>query len=94
MKTFKKVQKTTEVVVVDSHTCDLCKEDIDDVSSAWRASCKVEMRFGRVLPEGDMSKTTRFDVCVDCFEDKLMPLLQQVFGATPRVFDTEDGEAG
>jgi len=94
MKTFKKVQKTTTVMEVESHICDLCKQPIVRGARFDASKCVVDMVTGNVFPEGDFTETTRFDVCVDCFEGKLMPLLQKEFGATPRVFMTEDGEAG
>jgi hypothetical protein len=58
--------------------------------SVWRAGvCHnlhevgIEMRIGDTYPEGSWGETTRFDICTDCFRDKLMPWFESQ-GAKPR----------
>lgn len=74
--------------------CDLCggashtPEDWAD----WRSDDpnteepEVCMRSGNVWPEGGMGKTTSFDICPACFEDKLIPWLKEQ-GAEPTITD-------
>lgn len=80
MKTFKKVQKT--VSYLDEHKCDLCGDDIKR-SSAYCVDVKCVKR----AYEGDELEREEFDVCPDCWEDKIVPLFAEAFGVKPSVKD-------
>jgi hypothetical protein len=79
--------------VQDGLVCDLCGTESKSPDE-WSdknynvAETEIRMRFGDVFPEGDFSKTTEFDICPDCFEDKLIPWMK-LQGAVPTERDTE-----
>lgn len=78
MKTFKKVQKT--VTELDEHKCDLCGEDLK-ARSRWL----VEVKSTEFAHEGGELEREEFDVCADCWEDKIVPLFAKEFGVKPRL---------
>lgn len=76
MKTYKTVQKT--VNVIDQHTCDVCNKDIKRKDAFDASITTVEAKIGEVYPEGSFRKIYSIDICPDCFEDKLIPLVTTV----------------
>ena len=68
--------------------CDICKKESSKFGG-WTfdnfgvEECTVNMRRGSNYPEGSCVTTTSFDICSDCFEDKLIPWLES-HGATAR----------
>ncbi len=78
MKTFKKVQKT--VIELDEHKCDLCGDDL----KSW-TGFRVDMKCGYFAHCGGVSNQEEFDVCADCWEEKVVPLFAKEFGVKPRL---------
>lgn len=83
--------------------CDLCGDDAPNprsrskhvFSGAWEiASFEVNRvaicrELGENYPEGNFTKTESFDVCPDCWENKLTPWFQSQ-GATITVTENDD----
>lgn len=80
MKTFKKVQTT--VSELGQHECDLCREDLKDTP---RPHKYVAVKCTEFAYEGGELKREEFDICADCWEDKILPLFEKEFGIKPRV---------
>ena len=78
----------TEKEVEDYKTCDICNKKIKD--SDGYTSNEVEIRYERSsgTPDGGETKTTEIDMCVNCFENKLIPWLKS-YGAAPRIRESE-----
>ena len=71
----------TEFVSVErnklvSCKCDICKNEIEE-GLFEKKETTVEMVVGKRYPECGNSITTSYDICVDCFLDKLMPWLAE-----------------
>ena len=85
------IPATTEARLVKV-TCDLCVRNIpwsfhgsfDEVSV-----CRIEGFRDYECGHGDGHKTA-IDMCVDCFEEKLLPWLAE-FGCKPITEEWEDG---
>ncbi|MFA1510002.1 hypothetical protein ACDN41_12300 [Priestia aryabhattai] len=76
MKTYK--EETKKVKAIDKHICDICSVDMKD--EEWGDSeTKIELKKGNVLIEGDVRLRYSVDICVDCFEGKIMPLIEEKF---------------
>ena len=81
------IAKKFEAVV-----CDICKKRSE--TSNWDAGSynvldtKVEIREGCAFPEHTDVETKRFDICPDCFLEKLVPFLKSL-GAEPTVVDED-----
>lgn len=87
MKKLKKAQKHSKYKYVVIITCDLCKKKSPDMGWTEEGSCyeketKVQMRTGRNLSQGSFGKLIEFDICPECFIDKLVPALKEM-GAQP-----------
>ncbi len=60
-------------------TCDICKRI--STSNNWDAGSyqvcdvKIELREGCSYPDHTHVKKTEYDICPDCFKDKVMPFL-------------------
>ncbi len=75
-----------KVEVVTHKTCDICKRsddccDIDETAVSFR---DVKMAF----PECGSGRNYSYDICHDCFKQKLIPALREL-GAEPSVTDWE-----
>ena len=78
MRTMKTLTYTRTKEVVDTMTCDLCgriehstlwsPKDHDNVQEV-----SVKYKHGSAYGEEGDGVTTSFDVCPDCFENKLVP---------------------
>ncbi len=71
--------------------CDLCGEKAERpehnnwTTDNWEvAETTVEMQTGVSYPESGTSHYTKFDICIRCFEDKLIPWVKGHVGADPR----------
>ena len=81
MKTVVIPESTRDVV--DFVTCDLCKNKIDDNYSNYSAEeTEVRHKRGAAYPEGGNGTETTFDICGQCFDEKLTPWME-ANGATP-----------
>ena len=88
MKHIKTVTKKSTYEVVDSVVCDICKKTYND---SWNKSSdydvlevEIRMKTGSSYPESGSGEETTFDVCPDCFKNRVIPELQK-FGAEPTV---------
>ena len=78
-----KHKKTIEVPAVAAHTrvvdgdttCDLCGKVIVEMVYE-RKEVTIESQVGEVYPEGGSYESTTVDVCVECFDTKVVPWLQ------------------
>jgi len=81
MKYTRRVTSTRDVV--DRTTCDLCGDTI--VEAAYQVNeTTIERRLGTSYPESGEVETVSVDMCVACFDSKLVPWLKSQ-GATPLV---------
>lgn len=77
--------KTVEVPattkrVVDHKTCDVCNRKI--APEPYRADeAEVICNVGTSYPEGGSGYKLEFDICVGCFEHRLVPLMAEHLGA-------------
>jgi len=91
-RSFEKQKVTREVAVVTAISCDICKKagrlsdqsfgDVDDLSDV--AECEVSCTTGEQGYDYGDKTILRYDVCPDCFREKIMPLFE-AHGAVARV---------
>jgi len=62
--------------VVDKTICDICKNDVYDVGEYNSQYSEMYMKQGDVWPEGGQMKGYEVDLCVSCFENRLVPWLR------------------
>lgn len=88
MKKTEKKSRTTEYEVTVEVRCDLCGKLAPIPSEAWQEDCfdvsetKVSMRTGRQYPDNGSGDTVEFDICPDCFSNRLVPWFKEN-GANP-----------
>ena len=87
MKNTKVTQGTREETDVVRITCDLCKRTIKGHSWAKSsasnvAESTVSLKTGFWFPDGGNGELVEFDICPDCFENRLVGALLQM-GAEP-----------
>lgn len=75
--------KTHEVEVVDRVLCDWCKEPIK-VARFEIGEVSVSCQTGCRYPDSGEIETVEFDMCVRCFETRLLPLLAAQGVGEPR----------
>jgi hypothetical protein len=88
VKLYKEITRPAQRVTVgDGVVCDICKRKFSD---DWNATgyqvleSEVSLRAGSSYPEGGIGENIEFDICPDCFRDKLVPFLRSL-GASPTV---------
>lgn len=87
MKKTKQVTKTITETVHDLMQCDICKKTT--ARSNWKervydvANVNISYETGNAYPDDYSTTSYEFDVCPDCFKEKIIPFFAQ-FGATPR----------
>jgi len=78
------IRKTIDVPattreVVEFTVCDLCgrKEPGDGWSKCYDVEdVEVSYESGSRYPDGNFTETISYDICPDCFKNKLMPWLE------------------
>lgn len=74
-------------------TCDICGASTDrnnwGEDSYDEQIITIENSVGGRYPEGGIGETFSYDLCPDCFTDKLEPFLQAL-GARPETTDWDD----
>ena len=100
MKRTETRQEQTVREIVAEMKCDLCGKPTPKdprregvFLDSWAlgydyAETTVECRTGESYPEGSFTETLVFDICPDCFKDKLIPWLASQ-GAQPRKEDRD-----
>ena len=90
--TKKVVVPETTREVLDFIVCDLCEEKAfggDWAEGSYRVSrTSVSMEDGDSYPEGGNIIKTSYDICPECFENKLMPWLAEQ-GAMPAEIESD-----
>lgn len=89
MKKYKKIPvPATLRDVLEYEECDICKKRTD--GRGWKehsysvVDIDISMRTGDEYPSGGSGDVISFDVCPDCFENKLIPWMQAQ-GAEPTI---------
>jgi hypothetical protein len=86
MKLYKTEHKEYDEKVVAGIVCDVCKksydEDWDKNSEYDILETSVEMRTGKSYPDDTWGDIITFDICPNCFTNKLIPALLEM-GAKP-----------
>jgi hypothetical protein len=75
MKTYKTVK--SEYQGVDKTFCDWCKEEIIRETIYQVKDVSLHSREGYMYPEGGNVQRFDFDLCVECFHRRLVPLLKE-----------------
>lgn len=86
MKKFQEKEETVKKKVLVELTCDLCgkitgnnKGFNHSLFNEWDNEIygvnrtEISWERGEQYPEGGSTKTTLFDICPDCFKNKLIP---------------------
>ena len=94
MKTFETKKIEVDHTELVEMKCDLCGRAVrsDDWSKKAYgvADTTVEIEEGEHYPEYRCTETTSFDICPDCFKNKLIPWLKSQ-GAEPTVKENDWG---
>ena len=91
MKTRKKIPAhIAERWQEDDPICDICKNTITKENYYDQSEINIDAKLGDFYPDGGDCRTGyRLDVCRECFEDKLMPLIEEAFGVKFAEYDVE-----
>ena len=88
MRTFKKTIKETREI--DKKICDICKQEIKQKGSWQVDDIDICGKFGDIYPEIDSREFKIIDCCSDCFNNKIVPLIEKTFSIDFRAGDMED----
>jgi hypothetical protein len=77
MKKYKNVRTNYEVL--DKIICDICGGEYEEEDGWTRNNTEITMKCGEVFPECDTRTKYSVDCCPDCFEDKIIPLIEKTF---------------
>lgn len=61
--------------------CDICKKEIV-VHLFEKKDVKIRATIGETYPEGDSATTYELEVCSECFQEKVKPLIEATFGVS------------
>lgn len=78
MKKYGEVMVPKKTLI--SHTCDICKKDVKPKDSFDVSYTTIEMQKAECYPGYTSGMKYRIDVCTDCFEDKIIPLIEEKLG--------------
>jgi len=68
---------------IDFVKCDLCGKTNPSSETDWSTGSfdvkevEIRMKFGHMYPECGNGEETRYHICPDCFQTKLMPWLKE-----------------
>lgn len=62
--------------VIDHYTCDWCGKDYKKPSDFTVSETTISHRTGVSYPECGDGEEITVDLCADCFQDRLVPLLE------------------
>ncbi len=91
VKKYIKVHREYDQDWVDTTTCDICKKEYRGEN--WEREnyssleTEVRMKTGYSYPDSGSGEEMTFDICPDCFKNKLIPLLLKEFGASVTITD-------
>jgi hypothetical protein len=84
MKYFKKIIKPAEEIdVVDFIACDVCNKKIETTKKFEINEVEIKHRKGNNFPEEGSGTEISFDICENCFNEKVVPFLKGI-GCEPR----------
>jgi hypothetical protein len=99
MREYKTVEEVRSYKTCSRVFCDICRaagsaavseesaaEWVGDYYAVKRTVVRAEE--GECYPEGGSTKTTRFDICLSCFNERLIPWFQSQ-GAEPAVTEND-----
>lgn len=89
MRTYQK-KRVTRIEYTCTTFCDVCKKPIDSSDIYREDEVTIEAKIGNIFPEGDNRNVTELDCCLDCFRDKVKPLLERELGAKFHERDADD----
>jgi hypothetical protein len=72
--------------VTDYKVCDICHNIIEEVGGYDVDEVILQYRNGSSYPAGSFGETESFDICPDCFNDKIKPFIIS-FGSEPQLKD-------
>ncbi len=97
MREYKTVKETTTYKVCTKVICDLCGAEGSrkhDETAAWSADTyevketTIIAQDGNRWPDSASIETTQFDICLNCFNDRLIPWFKSQ-GAEPTIGEIE-----
>lgn len=79
-KEFEVKEHIRKEIVVKKTTCDLC-EEVAPESDGWNKNfeineVKISFITGSIYPEGSFTTKFEYDVCPDCWDEKIKPLFK------------------
>jgi len=93
MKIYQKIERLRIENDLIEHSCDICKKkspskDPNNWSKEYYETNKVEIEYTDGYSSyGDASgEVTSFDICPECFENKLIPFFKSL-GVEPTKYD-------
>lgn len=76
MKTQKEVSYKS--MTTDKTFCDICKQEINKGGYTY-GEAEITGSYGSHYPEGTSITRFSIDCCFDCYENKIIPLLEKTF---------------
>lgn len=90
MRYFKKVRKMETYYKGTRSYCDLCNNEIKGKSFFDVDDCSVEKRTGTSYPDGSFIDIKSIDICSECMEEKIIPLIEKEFNVKFKEYSEED----
>lgn len=91
---FKRNKREETREVWDTGTiCDICKKEIL-VRLFEKKDVDISATIGASYPEGDSATTYELDVCAECFQEKVKPLIESTFDVSFNERDSDDFKSG
>ena len=95
-KIYKTVKVEYEKQIVDTIYCDICSEKFDPKEESkefdtFGQKTKVVVGMDKIIDNGDYGAIYRayYDICPDCYENKVLPLLKGLNIKPPETTDLE-----
>jgi hypothetical protein len=74
----------------DNPICDICRKEIIEADYYDKSEINIEGKIGSYYPDsGDCRTGYRLDVCPECFENKVKPLIEKTFRVKFTEYDVE-----
>ncbi len=80
--------KLMERRVLVEHTCDICGSDIRSPKGFDFSEAHIEAHIGNIFPDNPCQIHYKLDLCRDCFENKVKPLIENEYNVEFQ--ETED----
>jgi hypothetical protein len=76
MREYKETTKTYKYV--SRVFCDCCKKEVASQKGYRHQEVEITKESGHNWPEGPVYIRTTYDICVDCFEERVEPFLKSI----------------